>query len=177
MNRLIRSPAWPAPACSPPAWRRRNPAHRRQDLHRAAYPHRHHRAVPAEARLRRDGHHRPGSTLAAPPRKAANWMSSGEYTGSSLIVHNHIDQKLDAAASYRRVKQLDEAQGLVWLKPTRFNNTYALAMPERTGRAPGHPERQRSRAGARRTAGGRAREHPPVRHGPSSPAAPTASAP
>lgn len=35
-----------------------------------------------------------------------------------------------------------------------------------TGRAPGHPERQRSRAGARRTAGGRAREHPPVRHGP-----------
>lgn len=53
-----------------------------------------------------------------------------EYTGSSLIVYNHIDEKLDAAASYRRVKQLDEAQGLVWLKPTRFNNTYALAMPE-----------------------------------------------
>ncbi|WP_410962056.1 glycine betaine ABC transporter substrate-binding protein, partial [Salmonella sp. SAL4457] len=48
----------------------------------------------------------------------------------SLIVYNHIDEKLDAAASYRRVNQLDEAQGQVWLKPTRFNNTYALAMPE-----------------------------------------------
>ncbi len=71
-----------------------------------------------------------GSTLARAAQESGQLDIVWEYTGSSLIVYNHIDEKLDAAASYRRVKQLDEAQGLVWLKPTRFNNTYALAMPE-----------------------------------------------
>ncbi|WP_262241265.1 glycine betaine ABC transporter substrate-binding protein [Pseudomonas aeruginosa] len=71
-----------------------------------------------------------GSTLARAAQESGQLDIVWEYTGSSLIVYNHVDEKLDAAASYRRVKQLDEAQGLVWLKPTRFNNTYALAMPE-----------------------------------------------
>ncbi|MCB2526942.1 glycine/betaine ABC transporter substrate-binding protein, partial [Listeria monocytogenes] len=71
-----------------------------------------------------------GSTRARAAQESGQLDIVWEYTGSSLIVYNHIDEKLDAAASYRRVKQLDEAQGLVWLKPTRFNNTYALAMPE-----------------------------------------------
>ena len=71
-----------------------------------------------------------GSPLARAAQESGQLDIVWEYTGSSLIVYNHIDEKLDAAASYRRVKQLDEAQGLVWLKPTRFNNTYALAMPE-----------------------------------------------
>jgi len=51
-----------------------------------------------------------------------------EYTGTSLITFNKVTDKLDAAATYARVKELDAAKGLVWLKPSRANNTYALAM-------------------------------------------------
>ncbi len=51
-----------------------------------------------------------------------------EYTGTSLITFNKVNDKLDAAATYARVKELDAAKGLVWLNPSRANNTYALAM-------------------------------------------------
>lgn len=51
-----------------------------------------------------------------------------EYTGTSLITFNKVSDKLDAAATYARLKDLDAAKGLVWLNPSRANNTYALAM-------------------------------------------------
>ncbi len=51
-----------------------------------------------------------------------------EYTGTSLITFNKITEKLDAAATYARVKELDGAKGLVWLNPSKANNTYGLAM-------------------------------------------------
>lgn len=51
-----------------------------------------------------------------------------EYTGTSLINFNKITDKLDAAATYAKVKELDGAKGLVWLNPSKANNTYALAM-------------------------------------------------
>jgi osmoprotectant transport system substrate-binding protein len=51
-----------------------------------------------------------------------------EYTGTSLITFNKISDKLDAAATYAKVKELDAAKGLVWLNPSKANNTYALAM-------------------------------------------------
>jgi osmoprotectant transport system substrate-binding protein len=51
-----------------------------------------------------------------------------EYTGTSLITYNKISDKLDATATYNKVKELDAAKGLVWLDPSRANNTYALAM-------------------------------------------------
>src|SRR3954469_9562209 len=51
-----------------------------------------------------------------------------EYTGTSLITFNKVADKLDAAATYARVKELDGAKGLVWLDPSKANNTYALAM-------------------------------------------------
>lgn len=51
-----------------------------------------------------------------------------EYTGTSLITYNKVDEKLDAAATYKKVKELDAAKGLVWLNPSKANNTYALAM-------------------------------------------------
>jgi osmoprotectant transport system substrate-binding protein len=51
-----------------------------------------------------------------------------EYTGTSLINFNKITDKLDAAATYAKVKELDAAKGLVWLNPSKANNTYALAM-------------------------------------------------
>lgn len=51
-----------------------------------------------------------------------------EYTGTSLITFNKITDKLDAAGTYAKVKELDAARGLVWLDPSKANNTYAFAM-------------------------------------------------
>lgn len=51
-----------------------------------------------------------------------------EYTGTSLITFNKVTEKLDAAATYAKVKELDAAKGLVWLNPSKANNTYAFAM-------------------------------------------------
>lgn len=51
-----------------------------------------------------------------------------EYTGTSLITFNKVADKLDAAQTYAKVKELDAAKGLVWLNPSKANNTYALAM-------------------------------------------------
>jgi osmoprotectant transport system substrate-binding protein len=51
-----------------------------------------------------------------------------EYTGTSLITYNKIEEKLDAQATYDRVKELDAEKGIVWLNPSEANNTYALAM-------------------------------------------------
>ncbi|WP_432207969.1 glycine betaine ABC transporter substrate-binding protein [Ancylobacter polymorphus] len=51
-----------------------------------------------------------------------------EYTGTSLITFNKITDKLDAAGTYAKVKELDAAKGLVWLDPSKANNTYAFAM-------------------------------------------------
>jgi len=51
-----------------------------------------------------------------------------EYTGTSLITFNKVTDKLDSEATYAKVKELDAAKGLVWLNPSKANNTYALAM-------------------------------------------------
>ncbi|HEV7367474.1 glycine betaine ABC transporter substrate-binding protein [Arenibaculum sp.] len=51
-----------------------------------------------------------------------------EYTGTSLINYNKVTDKLPADEVYKRVKELDGAKGLVWLNPSKANNTYALAM-------------------------------------------------
>ncbi|MCY1297594.1 Osmoprotectant-binding protein OsmX [compost metagenome] len=39
-----------------------------------------------------------------------------------------MTEKLDAAATYAKVKELDAEKGLVWLTPSRANNTYGIAM-------------------------------------------------
>lgn len=51
-----------------------------------------------------------------------------EYTGTSLITYNKVEEKLDADETYARVKELDAEKGIVWLEPSAANNTYALAM-------------------------------------------------
>lgn len=51
-----------------------------------------------------------------------------EYTGTSLITFNKVNDPLNAEETYKRVKQLDAAKGLEWLKPSAANNTYAFAM-------------------------------------------------
>lgn len=60
-----------------------------------------------------------------------------EYTGTSLITFNKVSDKLDAAATYAKVKELDAAKGLVWLNPSKANNTYALAMRQKDAQAKG----------------------------------------
>lgn len=51
-----------------------------------------------------------------------------EYTGTSLITYNKVEERMSADATYAKVKELDAAKGLVWLDPSKANNTYALAM-------------------------------------------------
>ena len=51
-----------------------------------------------------------------------------ELTGTSLITFNKVTDKLNADETYKRVKELDAAKGIVWLNPSKANNTYALAM-------------------------------------------------
>ncbi len=51
-----------------------------------------------------------------------------EYTGTSLITYNKVTDKLDAAATYAKVSELDAAKGITWLDASAANNTYAFAM-------------------------------------------------
>jgi len=51
-----------------------------------------------------------------------------EYVGTSLIIYNKITDRLDPQAAWQKVHDLDAAKGLVWLPPSKANNSYALAM-------------------------------------------------
>lgn len=73
-----------------------------------------------------------GSTLARSAQETGQLDLVWEYTGVSLVSYNHIDEKLDSQQSYERVKALDAKKGLTWLSPSKFNNTYALALPKKT---------------------------------------------
>ncbi|HCN44533.1 MAG TPA: glycine/betaine ABC transporter substrate-binding protein [Pseudomonas sp.] len=73
-----------------------------------------------------------GSNLARSAQESGQLDMVWEYTGVSLVSYNHIDERLpDAAATYARVKELDAKKDLIWLSPSRFSNTYALALPRK----------------------------------------------
>jgi osmoprotectant transport system substrate-binding protein len=72
-----------------------------------------------------------GSTLARSAQETGQLDLVWEYTGVSLVSYNHIDEKLDSQQTYERVKALDAKKGLTWLSPSKFNNTYALALPKK----------------------------------------------
>lgn len=72
-----------------------------------------------------------GSNLARSAQESGQLDMLWEYTGVSLVAYNHVDEKLDSEQTYQRVKELDAKKGLVWLSPSKFNNTYALALPEK----------------------------------------------
>lgn len=75
-----------------------------------------------------------GSTLMRQAMESGQLDVVWDYTGTALIVFNKVEEKLDGPESYKRVKELDAARGLVWLEPSQVNNTYAFAMPkERAG--------------------------------------------
>ncbi len=80
-----------------------------------------------------------GSNLARSAQESGQLDMVWEYTGVSLVSYNHIDERMPSAdATYARVKQLDAQKGLVWLAPSRFSNTYALALPRKV--AEQHPQ-------------------------------------
>jgi osmoprotectant transport system substrate-binding protein len=76
-----------------------------------------------------------GSSLARSAQESGQLDLIWEYTGVSLVAYNHITDKLDSAQSYAKVKELDAKKGLIWLTPSKFSNTYALALPEKTAKA------------------------------------------
>lgn len=51
-----------------------------------------------------------------------------EYTGTSLVTYNKINEPMSAEHSYNTVKELDAKVGITWLNPSTANNTYALAV-------------------------------------------------
>ncbi|EKV31868.1 Substrate-binding region of ABC-type glycine betaine transporter [Caenispirillum salinarum AK4] len=51
-----------------------------------------------------------------------------EYTGTSLLNYNKVEDRVPADQVYDTVKKLDAEKGLTWLQPSEANNTYALAM-------------------------------------------------
>ena len=71
-----------------------------------------------------------GSNLARSAHESGQLDILWEYTGVSLVAYNHVTEKLDSEQSYARVKELDGKKGLVWLTPSKFSNTYALALPK-----------------------------------------------
>jgi len=58
-----------------------------------------------------------------------------EYTGTALIIFNHINKRMSPEESYETVKRLEAKHGLVWLKPAEMNNTYAFAMQRKRAEA------------------------------------------
>lgn len=53
-----------------------------------------------------------------------------EYTGTSLVTYNKVEEKLSAEETLARVRELDAKKGLTWLTPSNANNTYAFAVRE-----------------------------------------------
>lgn len=53
-----------------------------------------------------------------------------EYTGTSLVTYNKVEEKLSPDETLARVRELDGERGLTWLKPSGANNTYAFAVKE-----------------------------------------------
>lgn len=51
-----------------------------------------------------------------------------EYTGTSLVTFNKVTESLNAEQTLARVRELDARVGLVWLNPSKANNTYTLAV-------------------------------------------------
>jgi osmoprotectant transport system substrate-binding protein len=51
-----------------------------------------------------------------------------EYTGTALVSFNNVVERLPPEEAFRRVRDLDGRKGLIWLTPSKVNNTFALAM-------------------------------------------------
>lgn len=71
-----------------------------------------------------------GSTLTRKAQEQGQIDLYWEYTGSSLVAYNHVNEKLTPDQAYQKVKELDAKKGIVWLNPSKANDTYAFAVRE-----------------------------------------------
>ncbi len=69
-----------------------------------------------------------GSAVLRQAQESGEIDTYWEYTGTSLITYNKVEERLSPEDTYAKVKELDGEKGLVWLEPSQANNTYALAM-------------------------------------------------
>ncbi|MFB4392601.1 MULTISPECIES: glycine betaine ABC transporter substrate-binding protein [unclassified Pseudomonas] len=77
-----------------------------------------------------------GSSLARQAQETGQLDLMWEYTGVSLVSYNHIEERMPSAeATYAKVKELDAKKALIWLTPSKFSNTYALALPRKVAEA------------------------------------------
>ncbi|WP_444757087.1 glycine betaine ABC transporter substrate-binding protein [Pseudomonas sp. A014] len=77
-----------------------------------------------------------GSSLARQAHETGQLDLMWEYTGVSLVSYNHIEERMPSAeATYNKVKALDAEKDLIWLTPSKFSNTYALALPRKVAEA------------------------------------------
>jgi len=51
-----------------------------------------------------------------------------EYTGTALSNVYKDTEKYTPEQGYEKIRSLDAAKGIVWLKPTRVNNSYGIGM-------------------------------------------------
>ena len=61
-------------------------------------------------------------------RRRASWISIGSIRAPLFENFNKVTEQLSPAETYTRVKRLDAEKDLIWLEPSRINNSYALAM-------------------------------------------------
>ena len=69
-----------------------------------------------------------GSAVLREAQEAGQIDLYWEYTGTSLITYNKIEERMSPEDTYAKVKELDAEKGLTWLEPSAANNTYAIAM-------------------------------------------------
>jgi osmoprotectant transport system substrate-binding protein len=55
-----------------------------------------------------------------------------EYTGTVLVIYDNNHTRMTPEQAYATVKQLDAPRGLTWLNPSKLNDTYALAMTQKS---------------------------------------------
>ena len=48
-----------------------------------------------------------------------------EYTSTALSVYHKVQGPLGAKEGYEKIRQLDAEKGIIWLEPSKVNNTYA----------------------------------------------------
>jgi osmoprotectant transport system substrate-binding protein len=71
-----------------------------------------------------------GSTVLRQAQEQGQVDVYWEYTGTSLVTYNKVEESLGPDETIARVRELDLEQGLTWLECSEANNTYALAVRE-----------------------------------------------
>src|SRR5690625_483253 len=68
-----------------------------------------------------------------------------EYTGTSLITYNKIDESMSPDETYDTVKELDAEKGIVWLEPSQARSEERRVGKEcRSGVQCGHSSRTKT---------------------------------